>query len=178
MDQRIIKRRELLAKRVLISIAMMASAPALSLINCILQAFGSPIELPFYLSSVCIPFSIGADALALKKSSAIVFFAIAIISLAIFSSLIFLCKKREGAFAAVITLVVIDGVFGVVFIPALGLASLFELFTPIVCMIYHVVLVCFAMVGLRSTHALSVLPTEEDLQNADDGDPYAEFRND
>ncbi len=157
---------------------MMASAPALSLVNCILQALGSPVELPFYLSSVCITFSIGADALALKKNSAIMFFAIAIISLAIFSVLIFLCKRCERSFAVVITLIIIDGLFGVVFIPALGLASLLELFTPIVCMIYHIVLVCFAMVGLRSTHALSVLPTEEDLQNADDSDPYAEFRND
>lgn len=168
----------MLSKRVLISIAMMASAPALSLINCFLQALGSPIELPFYLSSVCIPFSIGADALALKKSSAIMFFAISILSLLIFSALVFLCKRREGAFAVVITLAVIDGIFGIVFIPALGLASLFELFTPIVCMIYHVVLVCFAMVGSRSSHALTVLPTEEELQNADDSDPYAEFRND
>ncbi len=157
---------------------MMASAPALSLINCILQALGSPIELPFYLSSVCIPFSIGADALALKKSGAIMFFAIAVISLAIFSVLIFLCKGRETIFHLLIALAVIDGVFGIVFIPALGLASLFELFTPIVCMIYHVVLVCFAMVGSRSSHALTVLPTEEELQNADAGDPYAEFRND
>lgn len=157
---------------------MMASAPALSLINCLLRAFGAPIELPFYLSSVCIPFSVGEDALSSGKWSSVIYFAAAILSLAIFSTLVFLCKSHGRLFGIFLTLVVLDGVFGIVFIPALGLTSLFELFSPIVCMIYHIVLVCFAAVGSRSSHALTVLPTEEELQNADSSDPYAEFRND
>ena len=151
----------------------MLAAAVLSALNCLLIAVNSKITLPFYLTIPCFSLSFGISSAKTdgKTAVAVILIIVAAASLAAAVFLFFMMKEGEGGwFVAAHLLVGADILFGIAIVFAAGGKTFADLFSPALNLIYHAVLLYYIESGRRASHALDVLPDEDEDTDSDRSD--------
>ncbi len=145
----------------------MLAASILSALNCLLIAVSSKITLPFYLTIPCFSLTFGISSAKAdgKTAAAVILIIVAAASLAAAVFLFFMMKEGEGWFVTADLLVGVDILFGIAIVFAAGGKTLADLFSPMLNLVYHAFLIYYIESGRRASHALTVLPDEDEEED-------------
>ena len=179
MDERISDRRELLAGRIKASKMILLSASVLSLLNCILTLIGSSVRSPLYLDIPYFLAEVGKKMLTAAPKRVYAAVPILIAAILLLAGLAFCCLKRGGSvlrFVITDALIVADLAFGIALFAAGGDSDGKKIFGSLLDLAFHIAMIIFSESGRRSSYALTVLPTDEDIKKSDELDPYEELK--
>lgn len=178
MDERISDRREILSGRIKASKMIILSATVLSFLNCILTLVGVSVRSPLYLDIPYFLAEVGKKMLTDDRKSIFAGVLIILTASAFLAGLAFCCLKRGGSvlrFVIIDVLIVADLAYGIALFAAGG-ADGRKIFGSLLDLAFHIALIIFSESGRRSSYALTVLPTDEDMKKSDELDPYEELK--
>lgn len=179
MDERISDRRELLAGRIKASKMILLSASVLSFLNCVLTLIGVSFRSPLYLDIPYFLAEVGKKMLAVDRGKIFAGLLVILTASAFLAGLAFCCLKRGGSvlrFVITDALIVADLAFGIALFAAGGDDGSKKIFGSLLDLAFHGALIIFSESGRRSSYALTVLPTDEDIKKSDGLDPYEELK--
>ena len=179
MDERVSDRRELLAGRIRASKMIILSATVLTFLNCILALIGVSIRSPLYLDIPYFLAEVGKKLMTADRGKIFAGLLVILIASAFLAGLAFCCLKRAGSvlrFVITDVLIVADLAYGIALFAADGGGGGSKIFGSLLDLAFHIALIIFSESGRRSSYALTVLPTDEDIKKSDELDPYEELK--